>query len=424
MYHLDIPFIQGGFIGVDIFFVISGYLITYLLLFEYENKNLNVFKFLIRRIKRILPALSIVVMASLFCAALIFSPIDFHRLIDSFYFSLFGLSNIYLWFESGYFDASNQIKPDLHIWSLGIELQFYFIWTILIYCLMRYKRNWLLMAVIITIFCLSLISNLIVLNQIKGFDFLIPNFIINKRESAVFYLLPFRLFEFSIGAVAAYFGRVCTFRIPVILSDIIVFLCLSFIIMSAIYINDSLSFPSTTAIIPCFSVAFIIYFARYSRLGNLILGNSVATNIGLLSYSIYLIHWPILVFWRYSYNIDFPWFFYPMYIFVLLILSNILHKVVERPLRQKIWFRYPIANNKIIVLIISFIIFFPSLLDSTIISNNDTLIYKVIENTERSNNQTQSRHESCEFQDFSAFKKMNALSKIKKKSMCWFWEIP
>ena len=132
-FHFELLNFSGGFIGVDIFFVISGYLITNLLLIDLRRERFSLFEFYLRRIRRILPALYTVILLTLIAGYFIFSPIHLNRFGESSVSSVLGISNFFFWAEYGYFDFKKLYKPLLHTWSLSVELQLYIFWPIFIF---------------------------------------------------------------------------------------------------------------------------------------------------------------------------------------------------------------------------------------------------------------------------------------------------
>jgi len=139
-FHLDIPGFQGGFVGVDIFFVISGYLITSIIKDKYENHKFKLSDFYVRRIRRLVPPLIATTAATLIAASFVMLPYNMMEFARSATAALFSLSNIVFYMESGYWDSASELKPLLHTWSLGVEEQFYLFWPALIVGLLTIRR--------------------------------------------------------------------------------------------------------------------------------------------------------------------------------------------------------------------------------------------------------------------------------------------
>src|SRR5690554_4393619 len=157
LFHLDFALVGGGYVGVDIFLVISGFLITLLLRKEVqETGTLHLGEFYIRRVKRILPALVVVLAVSFLFSTLIFSPNYLQTTAGSILSALFGLSNFYFWFEADYFDTSTKLKPFLHTWSLGVEEQFYLFWSLALFTIYKLKAHKVVLPLVIMAILFSL----------------------------------------------------------------------------------------------------------------------------------------------------------------------------------------------------------------------------------------------------------------------------
>ncbi len=192
LFHAGFDFFSGGFVGVDIFFVISGYLITRILMKEIALGKFTYSSFYMRRAKRLLPALLVVVLCSLVVGYFILLPDAYKRFSDSSLASLFFVSNFYFFDAVDYFSISAEFMPLLHIWSLSVEEQFYLIWPALLLFFVR-GRIWNdRIRFFISIVLTSLIA---LLMAIYG---------TSKFPDMTFYMMPFRLWEFGIGAMVAY----------------------------------------------------------------------------------------------------------------------------------------------------------------------------------------------------------------------------
>jgi len=303
LFHLGFSWCSGGFVGVDVFFVISGFLITRLIKGEIDRTGTFDFKsFYLRRIRRLFPALFACLLATSALAVLLFSPAHLQRFGGSLTSALASLSNVFFWVEADYFDVSAQVKPLLHTWSLSIEEQFYLFWPITIYLLYRGKRERPAWLFLIAAGALSLHLNLVFADgltlDIKRFSTTLAERISDGR-STIFFLLPFRVFEFVIGAVLAWLPDVRPKS--ALLHDFLFGSGLGLVCYAATAFNDSMIFPSYVALAPCLGTALLIYSGDKSRFSAM-LTNRLATGIGLISYSLYLVHWPIIVFWTYVNN--------------------------------------------------------------------------------------------------------------------------
>jgi peptidoglycan/LPS O-acetylase OafA/YrhL len=215
-------------------------------------------------------------------------------------------SNFFFWAESGYFNTESATKPLLHTWSLGVEEQFYVVWPAALVLALRAKRRWIAPALLLVAGAISLALNEIFANgsiavaDKLGID--VPESLATKEwladgSATIFYLLPFRVFEFAIGAVLVWMIRFKSRHQAV--SDACVATGLGLIALSVLTFDESTRFPSYNALIPCAGAALCIYAGQAHRAG-VILRNRASVWIGLMSYSIYLVHWPLIVFWRYG----------------------------------------------------------------------------------------------------------------------------
>lgn len=335
IFHIDSTYLSGGFVGVDIFFVISGFLITGIIKNEIETTGNFSFKnFYIRRAKRLLPALFVVFIFTTIVAAFILSPTHFSSYGGSLVSAILSLSNIFFWIEADYFDVSAKVKPLLHTWSLSIEEQFYFIWPLTLLFLLKLKNKRYIFIIFVTLVVLSFYLN-------DRFDdgsvSFINNYLPSIKEyftdgkSTIFFLLPFRIYEFILGAVVVW---LISYQISKkYIYDILFILGLSLVGYSIFFFNESLLFPSYYGLAPVVGTALLIYSSYYSRL-KILLSNKLFVGIGLISYSLYLVHWPIIVFWNYlSQSLSLV---EKIAIFVIsFVLAYLSYKYLEQPFRKK-----------------------------------------------------------------------------------------
>jgi peptidoglycan/LPS O-acetylase OafA/YrhL len=257
--------VPAGFIGVDVFFVISGYLITGFILDALAAGTFSILEFYTRRARRILSALCVVIAATLTIGWFVTFPAPYKRLgIDALASALF-FPNLIDWSEAGYFDAIAESKPLLHLWSLGVEEQFYLLWPVLIVVLVWRGKRWT------AVLCLIGISS-----------FVYSCVAVFRDPVAGFYSPLSRLWELGIGSVLAFY--------PVKLrrQEIIPLAGLAIILISALVLNDSRPFPGALAMAPVFGTALVIV----GRSDALAWAPLVA--VGLISYPLYLWHWPLL----------------------------------------------------------------------------------------------------------------------------------
>lgn len=322
-FHLGFDFLRGGFIGVDVFFVISGYLITRNIMTEYQSGTFTFNDFYFRRAKRILPALFFTICFSVVFGFLLLSPEHMARLGKAVMCATFSVSNILFKNESGYFDTASDSKPLLHTWSLGVEEQFYFVWPVLLLFLMARKKPALIFLVLLLLFVVF---------------FALSEAALHKSQNAAFYLMPYRFFEFLIGALVV---LASTYRLRNRIGNELVFAAgFALVIYAAFAFSEATAFPGTSALVPCLGAGLAIY-SRKSAISARVLGNGMSVAVGRVSYSLYLIHWPLLVFYQY-------WKFQPLSIAerlgilaISVMLAFVMYKYVETPFRDRGQRRYP-----------------------------------------------------------------------------------
>lgn len=335
LYHAQItilghqPF-KGGFIGVDIFFVISGYLITSIILKELVTTGTFSFKhFYERRVRRILPALLFVMLVSLPLAWLFLLPSSFIDFLKSILYSLGFSSNFYFWYTGQEYGAeSGFLKPFLHTWSLSVEEQFYILFPIVLLVTFKYFRNYLIHILILG-FVISLS---------------LADWGSRNHPSLNFYVLPTRGWELLAGSILAYFEINHGHRSKnKTLNLILPAIGLLLIGHSILFFNGEMFHPSFYTLSPIIGVCFIIWFSNKNELITNILSTKLFVGIGLISYPLYLWHYPFFSFYRITE------FKYGSLLNILLLgiiilaLSIFSYYFIERPARNK--------NNKFIVVI-------------------------------------------------------------------------
>jgi peptidoglycan/LPS O-acetylase OafA/YrhL len=330
LYHLQILGFTGGFVGVDIFFVISGYLITSIISKGLQDQTFTFAKFYERRMRRIIPALYVVLICSGIFTFRFFMPTELVDFCKSLISSLLFFSNILFCRHSGYFDLNSELKPLLHTWSLAIEEQFYIFFPILMFLLYRYARKFI--VPILTVFFVV--------------SFGLGLWILGKNPSSAFYLMHYRAWELLMGSIIA----LSTFpkNIKRTISEGLAILGLGMIGWSIFALSTTSKFPGFNAAIPCLGTALIIYTTVHFKktyIGKL-LGTPPFTFVGKISYSLYLWHWPAIVFMKY-YRV-FP--LHPMdklwIVVVVFVLSFCSQKWIEQPFRKK---EKVFANTKFVL---------------------------------------------------------------------------
>ena len=271
--------INGGYIGVDIFFVISGYLITRNIVHDLEAGKFSLMRFYTRRIRRLFPALLFMVTATFLVAVLWFSPIALRNQAKDTLATLASLSNFHFWNElHAYFSPAATSVPLLHTWSLSVEEQYYVVWSIALLVAASVRWHKIIPGLIFAVAIFSLIAS---------------QYWLSRDPVAAFYLTPFRIFELCIGALCIWVER---WRLPEAnLANVLFAAGLGAIVLSALLFGPTTPFPGVRALLPCMGAASIIYSGTRTRWA-ILLNNRLAVGIGLISYSLYLCHWPILVF--------------------------------------------------------------------------------------------------------------------------------
>lgn len=333
LFHLDVELFSGGFIGVDVFFVISGFLITRLIVNEINQTNSFSFsKFYTRRIRRLFPAFLTVLILTLIASAILFAPPDLSNLGASALHSIFSVSNIYFWQEAGYFDEAIKLNPLLHTWSLSVEEQFYLVWPALV---LFVASRWGMPAVIkVTI---AIILSSLLINFVFDQRFILyfwPNTASQNLEdvrAAMFYLGPFRNFELGLGALLVFFVDK-RFKNET-LNEVMFAVGLLLVLVPMFIFTEDIVFPSYNALIPCLGTAMIIYAGNPTILGRIV-NNKLAIGIGLISYSLYLVHWPIITFYKYFNLNKLNATEQTGLAFASILLALVIYKLIEQPLRR------------------------------------------------------------------------------------------
>ncbi|TGQ64945.1 MAG: acyltransferase [Mesorhizobium sp.] len=288
LFHFGVSAIPGGFTGVDIFFVISGYLISGSLLDDLERGQFSIGRFYWRRARRILPALTFVILLAGIAAWFILLPSDLHEFSLSVIAASTFWSNIYFWKTTNYFSIDAELRPLLHTWSLSVEEQYYIFAPILMYLIYRYfSRRWLTVLLPITIgsFALAVMAT-----------WLAP--------TAGFYLLPTRIWELALGAMLMLKKPPALASRPAM--ELIGLAGFALIGIGFAAISESDPFPGYNALLPCVGTALLIYAGHRrpgvdtpATLATRVLQFAPLVWVGLISYSLYLVHWPINSFVHY-----------------------------------------------------------------------------------------------------------------------------
>jgi peptidoglycan/LPS O-acetylase OafA/YrhL len=284
-FHAGFEAFRGGFVGVDVFFVISGYLITSIILSEMERGVFSLSRFYERRARRILPALLLVMLACLPFAWMWLSRTD----LEDFSQSLVAVStfaaNFLFWQESGYFDTAAELKPLLHTWSLAVEEQFYLLFPLFLLVCRRFDVRWTSVA-LGSVFMLSLASAV---------------WASAAMPAAAFYLLPTRCWELLLGASAVFIPRQHGVRhYGRAIGELGGWGGLALILYSVLRFDEGTTFPGLYALVPTVGALLVIVFAQAGTTVAALLGHRALVGLGLISYSAYLWHQPIFAFAKHA----------------------------------------------------------------------------------------------------------------------------
>jgi peptidoglycan/LPS O-acetylase OafA/YrhL len=288
MYYLGSNIFTGGFVGVDVFFVLSGYLITGIIATDLNNNELSLLKFYDRRLRRIAPALIVVLIFSTLAAVPILFPIDLARFGSTLIVTALSISNMHFIHQSEYFAPNSEQSPLLHTWSLSVEEQFYLLFPFILSVIWRHAKPWL--PIIIWLgFAASLGLS------IWG---------IKSYPTYTFYLLPTRVWELLLGSIIAL--KLVSHPKYVSHREFAATIGMLSILTSMIIYTRETPFPGIAALVPCIGTALIIW----SGLGDQPivtwasrqLGRNAPVFIGVISYSLYLWHWPLIVFTKHLTN--------------------------------------------------------------------------------------------------------------------------
>lgn len=281
LFHTHVPGFSGGFVGVDVFFVISGYLITGIIAREIDAGQFSLVRFYERRARRILPALFAMLVFVLAMASWLYLPGDFEAVPKSALMALAFLSNLWFFANTGYFAGGAETMPLLHCWSLAVEEQFYIGFPLLLWGIARYAPRWRV-GVIGAAAGVSLGWAVLKAADTDGF---------------AFYMLPPRAWELFAGALLA-LGAVPEVRSQA-LREFLALSGLGLILFAVFTYSSATVFPGLSAIPPVLGSALLLHAAPGTRVGAL-LSSPLPVGIGLISYSLYLWHWPLIVFAEYA----------------------------------------------------------------------------------------------------------------------------
>lgn len=363
LHHAGLETFSGGFVGVDVFFVISGYLITTIILAELERGTFSIANFYERRARRILPALFLVMLACIPFAWLWLLPRDMKDFSQSLVAVSLFASNILFWRESGYFDTAAELKPLLHTWSLALEEQYYVLFPWFLIFFWKLGKRWILVTLGV-VFVASLA---------------VAQWGAYAKPAAAFYLLPTRGWELLIGAFASlYLSKANRKDFGKANGEVGGWLGVALILYAVFAYSKATPFPGFYALVPTVGTVLVILFATQQTTVGKFVGNKVFVGVGLISYSAYLWHQPLFAFARQR-SLTQPSHAVFLLLSVLaIVLGYFSWKFVEAPFRSKFRFKRSLISTLAVLLSSVFILFglyghkndgFQSRIDSSILSN-------------------------------------------------------
>lgn len=321
LFHVNKTLVPGGFVGVDLFFVISGYLISLNIFQDLERGRFSLMDFYRRRVKRIVPAMLVVVTVTLVAAQLLLRPVDAELSAEAALWSVVSLANVYFWLylDTTYFAPAASERPLLHLWSLGVEEQFYLLWPLLLLFVYGPLRTRAFFPV----------AGLVALGS-----FLFGEYFFQRSPSFVYYMLPSRAGELLVGAMVAFAVlRGAERRVPAAVVAPMAATGLLLLIASMVWLSDDQVFPGWRALPPTLGAAFLILAGHCGKTWpSRLLELRPLVWLGLISYSVYLWHWPLLAFLRYG-QVEITMLTGAATLAVTVACAWLTYRYVERPAR-------------------------------------------------------------------------------------------
>ncbi|WP_340266355.1 acyltransferase family protein [Sphingobium mellinum] len=316
LFHVGLAKAGGGFVGVDVFFVISGFLITRLIIGELERGTFSFVQFYQRRIRRIFPALMLMLLVCSIACTWLLLPDDLRRYGQSTAAAALSASNVWFWMKTNYFDGPALFKPLLHTWSLAVEEQFYLFFPLFMRCIWPLGRTWVPL----------------ILTACAALSFAACIAIMRSDPSAAFYLTPFRAWELLTG------GLLATGAVPLIARaawrEAAAAAGLVMILIAVLTYSELTNFPGMAALLPCVGTALVIHAGSS---GPCSVSRALAIKpliwVGLISYSLYLWHWPIIVLARYLTIDELRWPSAAALVAASLAVATLSYHLVEKPFR-------------------------------------------------------------------------------------------
>lgn len=319
VFHAFPSLLTGGFVGVDVFFVISGFLITNIIVHNLANDSFSFTDFYVRRIRRIFPALLVVLLACLASGWFTLVAVEFAQLGKHIAAGAGFVSNLILWSESGYFDTDSSTKPLLHLWSLGIEEQFYLVWPLLLY--LAWRKKFRLQTATLLILLASFVMNLLA----------------SGTDSAAAYYSPLgRFWELLIGALLAFRSGTATRPLcPLPYANVYAWLGFMMVVASMFIVDKGDAFPGWWAVPPVAGTALLIGAGSGAWLNRRVLSHRSLVWVGLISYPLYLWHWPLLSFAEIVAGTTPAPAYRALCLLIALLLAWLTYALIERPYRAR-----------------------------------------------------------------------------------------
>jgi len=280
LYHAGLHQLEGGYVGVDVFFVLSGFLIINIIRRDLGSGKFTFMEFYARRARRLFPAAFALIIVTVLAGLLFLEPQAYTKLSESAIASLGFAANIYFYFNTGYFDAATDQMALIHMWSLGIEEQFYLITPVLLFLASKFGGR---KAIMVTLAIIGVLS------------FVFAMYIVNVDSKFAFFQLPTRAWQFAVGGALAFLPRL-NHRL---IGNLISFIGLCAVLWGIFTLSSSQLYPSWNALFPTLGSAALIYGTTTSKnITKAILSTAPMVWVGKVSYSTYLWHWPIIVYYR------------------------------------------------------------------------------------------------------------------------------
>lgn len=328
LFHAGFELVSGGFVGVDIFFVISGYLITTILIEDIENKRFNIVNFYERRARRILPALFFVMLVCIPFAWMWMLPDPLENFGQSLVAATLSANNVLLYLTSGYWDLASEFKPLLHTWSLGVEEQYYILFPLLLLLTWRFGKSVVILSIVVITFLSLALSG----------------WLSSKNPEAAFFLIHTRAWELFAGSISAFIVQ----RQGVQNNNSLSLLGLTSIIFSIFFFDETTPFPGVYALVPVLGAVLLVLYANNKTLAGKFLSAKGFVGIGLVSYSAYLWHQPLFAFLKIYQQTEPSHIMNGMVIVATFLLSFVSWKYIEKPFRNK-----SLINVKVFLVIIT-----------------------------------------------------------------------